>query len=80
VIQLLKPFGSNVNVKYGTHKPVLLRIDMVNAKKLKSTLKVISPFTDDVFISVTHKGKLNNFKSKAKIALGKQEVEGDKIK
>ena len=73
----LKSLQSNVNVKYGTNKPVLLSIDMVNAKKLKTTLKVISPFTDDVFISVTHKGKPNNFKSKAKIALGKQEAEGD---
>jgi hypothetical protein len=44
----LKSLQSNVNVKYGTHKPVLLSIDMVNAKKLKSTLTVISPFTDDV--------------------------------
>jgi hypothetical protein len=40
----LKSLQSNVNVKYGTHKPVLLSIDMVNAKKLKSTFKLTLHF------------------------------------
>ncbi|XP_052103584.1 uncharacterized protein LOC127737090 [Mytilus californianus] len=73
-----KSINSNILLKYGKNKPINVDIEMTNSKRMKGTLKVVSPIMDDITVLLVHKGKSTSFKTKAKIGWGKkEEIEGD---
>ena len=69
----LKNLKTHAEYVYGKMKPNSADIALITGKSTKASLKLASPFFDDMTLNIVHKGQLKSFRNRINLIFSKKE-------